>query len=626
MEAKTAAEKITRVQEYLSDMKIEERVTACMRNFEKNGIPESIDYFEQSYKAIGDILEQAKELLGALTMNGFDLAALLRSGFESAVIRLIPQGADEVSVGDIGISRLQDIRLLIVLGMNEGKIPNYEEESGILAQQEKDFIYSEILHMGNTSQIVKQKLAIYRAFSLPSERLVLIYSQTGKEQMQPSPLIARMHELFSIKETEASELIGSLRENSILLAQAEIRNLANGYKKDKEYLACLLAREDTRDLIVDMGRFAARTNVAESLKKPIAAELYPKGTASASRYEAYYSCPFRHYVLYGLHAEVPRESTLAGVDVGNFVHGVLDSVSREIKNTGQSWKNVSQAQLVNLLRSSSEEVRERDFKYTVSPRNMNVLRTVERELYWALSAIRQHFETSSLEMEETEHKFELDVGGIRIRGIIDRLDIARAGETTWFKVVDYKTGQKEWFLQDFVEGLSLQLVIYMLAGMEYLRQLEDSVRPAGADYFTVKLPLLEQYEPEKLLSEFKMQGLQGVEPEDAKQVYGFDGNGIVSVSLRLKKDGSYYSTDSRNVYSQEELTQLMEYAKKLITGAAAEIESGNVQIAPLPNQQNVAPCTYCDFRSVCMLDDAQIPQKKERQSKDLLLKTICNKN
>ncbi len=621
--AKTVGEKIKLLQEYLSDLQTEEKLNRLMRAFEENGMPASIDYYEQSYKAIDQVLKQAKELLGELPINGYDLALLLKSGFESAGISLIPQGADEVVVGDIGTSRLQDIRALIVLGVNEGRIPNYEEKPGILQQQEKDFLFSEILHIGSASQIAKQKLAIYRILSMPGERLILSYAQTNGEQLQPSPLIARMHELFDIREIQAREIVGGLRENAVRLAQCELRSLADGYAgKDRQNLALLLAREDTKEQILLYEQFAARANQAERLSPARAAELYSLGAASASRFEAYYSCPFRHFVLYGLRAEVPRESSIAGVDVGNFVHGVLDGVARGIKNAGESWKTVGQAKLVELIRKSSDEVRERDFKYTLGPRNQNVLRTVERELYWAVSAIRRHFETASLEMEETEHAFEMDLGGVRLRGIIDRLDVAKVGDETWFKVVDYKTGEKEWSLQDFAEGLSLQLVIYLLAGMEYLRHLGENARPAGADYFTVRLPLLEQYDQEKIYSEFKMQGLQAVEPETAKQVYGFDGSGIVSLKLRFKKDGAYHASDCRDIYTQEEMGRLMQYAKKLVCGAAAEIEAGNVSVAPQAGQKSAPPCLYCDFRSVCMLDDGALPQKKEKQAKDRLFERM----
>ncbi len=618
-QSETAREMIGCLRDYMGEMRLEERLLQYIGEFERADMFEAADYYEQAYKKIGEVLEEAGDILGGLQLTAHALSVILKSGFESASISLIPQGADEVMIGDIGISRLKGIRTLIVLGVNEGKIPNYEEETGILLPRERDFIMQDILHISRTSAIARQKMAIYRMFSLPGGKLILSYSACSDgEQLQPSALIGRLQDLLPVGETEASEIIGGLKENAVLLAAAELRNLADGYTdREKTYMANLLAREDTRDTMLHYESFAARTNAAQKIVH--ASELYGSGVASVSRFESYYTCPFRHYVLYGLKPEVPREYNLASVDVGNFVHGVLDYFSKSLKDTGKSWGSLSRTELVGLLRESADAVRERDFKYTLSPKNKNVLRIVERELYWALTAICRHFETSCLQMEETEHRFELDIGDIRLKGVIDRLDLARIGDEIYFKVVDYKTGDREWSLSDFAEGLSLQLVIYMLAGMEYLKQNYGSVRAAGADYFTIKLPLLEEYDPEKIFAQFKMNGLTGVEPEAAKQIYGFDGSGIVSLSLRLKKDGTYHGTDAKDIYTQDEITRLLAYAKTLIMRAAGEISAGDTKIAPKAGEKNIPPCRYCDFKSVCMLDESMWPQKKDKSPREILL-------
>jgi ATP-dependent helicase/nuclease subunit B len=615
----TTRECIACLEEYMGEMRLETRLLKYIKEFENLGMFEAADYYEQAYKKIGEVLKEAEDILGDLKLTPHELAVILKSGFESASISLIPQGADEVVIGDIGVSRLKDIKTLIVLGVNEGKIPNYEEETGILLPRERDFIMQEILHVSRTSAIARQKTAIYRMFSLPQDMLILSYPACSDgEQLQPSMLIGRLEELLPVTEENASDLIGSLRENAVLLAAGELRNIADGYpNKDKTYMANLLAREDTRQTVLHYENFAARTNAAHRVVR--AEDLYGGGIASASRYEAYYTCPFRHYVLYGLKPEVPREYNLASVDVGNFVHGVLDTFSKSLKESGRTWDKLSRGELVSLLRESADAVRERDFKYTLSPKNKNVLRVVERELYWALTAICRHFETSCLKMEETEHRFELDIGGVRLKGVIDRIDTARIGDELYFKVVDYKTGDKEWSLSDFAEGLSLQLVIYMLAGMEYMKQNYEGALAAGADYFTVKLPLLEEYDTEKIITQFRMNGLQAVGPEAAKQIYGYDGSGIVSLSLRLKKDGNYHGTDAKDIYTQEEISRLLSYAKTLIVRAAGEISSGDTRIAPVAGEKNIPPCRYCDFKSVCMLDESMQPKKKDKSTREDLL-------
>ena len=139
----------------------------------------------------------------------------------------------------------------------------------------------------------------------------------------------------------------------------------------------------------------------------------------------------------------------------------------------------------------------------------------------------------------------------------------------------------------------------------------------------MKLPLLEEFDREKIIAQFKMKGLTGSGARDvAKQVYGFDGNGIVSVNLRLKKDGEYHSLDrcERRLFTQEEIAQAaFEYAKTLIVRAAGEISSGDTKIAPVAGEKNIPPCRFCDFKSVCMMDESMLPQKKDKSTREILM-------
>ena len=624
--AKTAGDKLSALDAYMRGAGLEERVRSEMDEFIRRELFESAEYFEQAYKKIGEVLGQAGTILGGTPLSAFELAEVIKTGLEAVSIRLIPQGADEVVVGDIGVLRLYDIRALIVLGVNEGKIPNYEEETGILSPEEKDYVMEAVLGRSAGTSTERQKLAVYRVFSLPADKFVLSYHELAEDgQRQPSSLIARMGEILTIKETEAAAFTGGLRENAMERAADELRAAADGHAgMGRAYLAALLAREDTRETFLKYERFAARSYAARPMDRALAGELYGGGAQSVSRFETYFACPFRHYVLYGLKPELPRESGIENVDVGNFVHRVLDRVSKSLKGAGQSWGGLAEGEMDALLRESAQAVRETEMKYTLGPKNKNTLQIVERELYWALRAIRRQFETSSLSMEETERRFEIEIAGVRMKGVIDRLDTATIGGQTLFKVVDYKTGDKSWSLQDFYEGLSLQLVIYMLAGLEYFRQRAAEVQAAGADYFTVRLPLLETFDPQGVIEQYKMKGLRSLAPEDAKKVYGYDGNGIVSVSLRLKKDGSYYAADAKDVYSPEEIGRLMGYAEKLVARAAGEIESGSIEIAPRPDEKDRPPCRFCDFRSVCMLNEADLPEKKEKRTREDILRSIAD--
>ena len=69
-------------------------------------------------------------------------------------------------------------------------------------------------------------------------------------------------------------------------------------------------------------------------------------------------------------------------------------------------------------------------------------------------------------------------GLVTVGGIIDRVDLYKdENGTTYVRVVDYKTGRKEFKLADVLYGMSLQMLIYLAA----LAQNKD-LHPAGILY------------------------------------------------------------------------------------------------------------------------------------------------
>ena len=80
----------------------------------------------------------------------------------------------------------------------------------------------------------------------------------------------------------------------------------------------------------------------------------------------------------------------------------------------------------------------------------------------------------------------IELGGVRLRGRIDRLDVAK----DHFAVVDYKTGSKLPGLRDIEEGLSLQLPLYLQAAQRILSGYgRDGLLPAAGLYLQVRKPV-----------------------------------------------------------------------------------------------------------------------------------------
>lgn len=55
-----------------------------------------------------------------------------------------------------------------------------------------------------------------------------------------------------------------------------------------------------------------------------------------------------------------------------------------------------------------------------------------------------------------------DGGTLQIKGSIDRVDRMERDGKAYLRVVDYKSGGKEFLLSDVLNGLNMQMLIYLM--------------------------------------------------------------------------------------------------------------------------------------------------------------------
>src|SRR5699024_5393327 len=72
---------------------------------------------------------------------------------------------------------------------------------------------------------------------------------------------------------------------------------------------------------------------------------------------------------------------------------------------------------------------------------------------------------------------------INLRGIVDRVDSYTASDgEKYIRIIDYKTGSKEFRFEDVYNGINLQLLLYMLAIKEGISQEISDCIHAGVLY------------------------------------------------------------------------------------------------------------------------------------------------
>ena len=163
---------------------------------------------------------------------------------------------------------------------------------------------------------------------------------------------------------------------------------------------------------------------------------------SASAVETYLECPLKY--RFKQIDKIPESASRPQLTFGNIIHKVLERFHG-------SEGDITEDQILHIL---DEEWKSGEFTY---------MQREEKLKEQAVEMLKRYVDNTKQEppsVLDTELKFSFDLDGIRIVGMIDRIDNSSNGN----KVVDYKTSKRSTPAKN-----SVQLGIYSL----YLQQTED---------------------------------------------------------------------------------------------------------------------------------------------------------
>jgi ATP-dependent helicase/nuclease subunit B len=195
-----------------------------------------------------------------------------------------------------------------------------------------------------------------------------------------------------------------------------------------------------------------------------------------------------------------------------------------------------------------------------------------------------------------------------IRGFVDRVDLWKEPDgRSYFRVVDYKTGKKDFDYCDVFNGVGLQMLLYLFAleqnGQEVLQGRSTA---AGVQYFPARAPLVtadgqvSDEEAEQLRrKEWKRRGLLLSDEEVLRAME--PGEDPVRLCCTRKKDG----TLSGDLATREQLKMLRGYVFGVLRGMVDDIASGNVAPNPYTRGTSHDACAWCPYGAVCHKKDVE---------------------
>jgi ATP-dependent helicase/nuclease subunit B len=422
-----------------------------------------------------------------------DWLPILETGLSNLTVGVIPPVLDEVLVGAVDRARNPDLKLALVLGVNESVFPAAPPVSTILTETDRDELgHAVVLGPNLREQLARERYYGYIACTRAREKLIVTFARNDADgrMLNPSPFIAHLQRLFPKLEVEESSINTDWHEaehaNELIQPLVEIqmsaprpiargeggRRPGEGWFELLEIPALKLLAENLRQL--------REPDLAECLSSAVAGKIYGATLqTSSSRIEEFAQCPFRFFVHSGLRAEERKMFELDARERGSFQHEILKVFHEQLKAEGKRWRDITPPEarewihaiagklIKNFREGLLRDTAQSEFEAWMLADSLQDF--VEVLVGW----MREQYEFDPV-VAELEFGFrtsapawEIDLGGghkLALRGRIDRIDLCRqAGGDALCVVMDYKSGGQKLDAILIEHGVQLQLLAYLAA-------------------------------------------------------------------------------------------------------------------------------------------------------------------
>lgn len=606
------------VYDFLIDSGAKERLEQTVSNIAKSAeeertlrlnagawdiLMELLDVFAHVLQEIPLSLEQHREL--------FLMAAL------SSDIGSIPNTLDQVSIGSADRMRPNSPKATIVIGVNQGEFPPQLSENGLFSEVERDRLLESGIQLNPS--VIKldsyEKYYLYSALCTPSHHLV-VTSHTAKltgEATPDSPAIGALLRMFPGCERSTHDLP---EEFYIVNEQTAFEALCRNIHEDSPFTASLLAylKEGEYAPKIEQVMKVLRAGAFRMQDREISRMLFgSRMRLSPSRVERYFTCPFAYFCSGGLNLQARCKVEISPMQSGTIIHFVLERMvsAHGGKGLGElSWDETEQEvrQLLHQFledRVSRSESLSKRFHYLFERLSITLTRLLRQ-----LAA-----EFAQSEFEPVRYELPIRQGGevaplelmlengvrVSVEGIVDRVDLMEKDGKKYVRVVDYKSGSKNFQLDDVYYGLNLQMLIYLFSIWKNGTGELANCLPAGVLYLPAKDHIItasrdtsdEQIEKEHR----KRYRMNGLVLEDPTCVAGMEQKvSGVFIPVKTKADGSFDARSS--LATLEQMGQIQRHIELVLSEMAKNLQDGKIEALPV-SSSGMEPCQYCDYKPIC---------------------------
>ncbi|MBQ1389345.1 MAG: PD-(D/E)XK nuclease family protein [Clostridia bacterium] len=560
-----------------------------------------------------DVLNKMHEALGKRNITVKRYCELFKLVIKDTDISDIPQTLDQVIIGNADSLRLTTPYAVFVIGAVEGEFPHKPTSDGVFSDAQRGRLISLGLPLYDTvtELWLQEKFLVYNAMCAPQYMLTVSYPKSTPSgvPVRPSSIITEIQRIFpgiDIVDThDIPEIMNVSNERTALELYAKTKR--SGTALSLALGRILSESEEYRSRLNVIGKSIKNMNERITNGETAAAMFGRDKRLSPTQIEGYYSCRFKYFCDYGIHLRDRQKAGLDSLVYGNLMHYILEFIIRKYIESG--YKAFTDDELKELVsqaadRFFSEELggsedKTKRFKYMYErscSRALQVISYVMEELKQSKfkpiaveQTIGRGYGVEAIAIEDANGN------EISVNGTIDRVDIMEDSGDVWVRVVDYKSGGKKFNLGEVINGLNLQMLIYLMTLSRSAGNLPAAVLYMKADGGMVSIDKSSCDNSSALRNKAKSALREKLEL-----------NGL-SVDDDVVKEGMNADKDRKFVKAEEvtkkQLAMIFDIVEDKLRSMSEGLDSGEIPAFPAkkPDTQNIM-CSWCAFRDVCRIE------------------------
>ena len=185
---------------FIAENKSFEKIKRYKEYFVENDMLTKAKEYEQVYKIVMDLLDKMVGLLGEEQVTIREYLEIFEAGIEDVKIGVIPMTIDQLVVGDIERTRLNDIKVLFFVGCNENVIPKSKSSGGIISELDRELLASKGIELAPNSKeaLFIEQFYLYMNLTKASDKLVISFARIDAEgkAINPSYFVGKLCTCF----------------------------------------------------------------------------------------------------------------------------------------------------------------------------------------------------------------------------------------------------------------------------------------------------------------------------------------------------------------------------------------------------------------------------------------------